>query len=82
MWMIEHPGTEEEEDLHPGGGGSDSSLCPGASGGGGGGGGGGGKSLDRSSYLLSPGEIPNADAAEMEEGFSERYNTISVGTSS
>uniref|UniRef100_A0A671MPF4 HECT-type E3 ubiquitin transferase n=1 Tax=Sinocyclocheilus anshuiensis TaxID=1608454 RepID=A0A671MPF4_9TELE len=31
---------------------------------------GGGKSTERS-YLRSPGDIPNADAAEMEEGFSE-----------
>ena len=71
MWMIEHPGTEEEhEEPHTRGGGgcsdgSDSS-CPGATASA------GGKSLDRSSYLCSPGEIANADAAEMEEGFSER----------
>ncbi|XP_047196036.1 probable E3 ubiquitin-protein ligase HERC1 [Hippoglossus stenolepis] len=70
MWMIEHPGTEDEHDEpHPRGGGgcsdgSDSS-CPGATASA------GGKSLDRSSYLCSPGEIANADAAEMEEGFSE-----------
>ncbi|XP_028981614.2 probable E3 ubiquitin-protein ligase HERC1 isoform X4 [Esox lucius] len=63
MWMIEHPGTEEEES-HPGGGGSDSSSCPGATASG------GGKSLDRS-YLHSPGDIPSADAADLEEGFSE-----------
>lgn len=35
---------------------------------------GGGKSTERG-YLRSPGDIPNADAAEMEEGFSDRYNT-------
>lgn len=35
---------------------------------------GGGKSTERG-YLRLPGDIPNADAAEMEEGFSDRYNT-------
>lgn len=35
---------------------------------------GGGKSTERS-CLRSPGDIPNADAAEMEEGFSDRYST-------
>lgn len=51
---------------HPGTADSDeaSDPCSGAAG--------GGKSTERS-YLRSPGDIPNADAAEMEEGFSERY---------
>ncbi|KAF0022237.1 hypothetical protein F2P81_025499 [Scophthalmus maximus] len=63
MWMIEHPGTEDERDEpHTRGDGSDSS-CPGATA--------GGKSLDRSSYPCSPGETASADASEMEEGFSE-----------
>ncbi|XP_034385564.1 probable E3 ubiquitin-protein ligase HERC1 isoform X2 [Cyclopterus lumpus] len=69
MWMIEHPGTEDEHDephADDGGGGggrgSDSS-CPGATASS------GGKSLDRSPYLCSPGDV--ADASEMEEGFSE-----------
>lgn len=69
MWMIEHPGTEDEHDEphgRGGGGGSDSS-CAGAAASA------GGKSLDRSSYLCSPGDIASADASEMEEGFSERY---------
>lgn len=50
---------------HPGTGDSEeaSDPCSGAAG--------GGKSGERS-YLRSPGDIPNADAAEMEEGFSER----------
>ncbi|CAK6980322.1 probable E3 ubiquitin-protein ligase HERC1 isoform X7 [Scomber scombrus] len=82
MWMIEHPGTEEEHDephTRGGGGGgggnnggngnggndgSDSS-CPGAMASS------GGKSLDRSSFLCSPGDIASADASEMEEGFIE-----------
>ncbi|MGH0117414.1 UNVERIFIED_CONTAM: hypothetical protein FKN15_034601 [Acipenser sinensis] len=62
MWMIEHPGTEEEEEPQPSKG---ADSCSGAAASGG-----GGKSRD-SSYLQSPGEIPAADAAEMEEGFSE-----------
>lgn len=74
MWMIEHPGTEDEHDeSHSrggggsvGGDGSDSS-CVGAAASA------GGKSLDRNSYLCSPGDIASADASEMEEGFSERY---------
>ncbi|KAL1007751.1 hypothetical protein UPYG_G00091160 [Umbra pygmaea] len=63
MWMIEHPGTEEQ-DSHPGGMGSDSSSCPGAAASG------GGKSLERS-YLRLPSDIPSADAADLEDGFSE-----------
>ena len=76
MWMIEHPGTEEEhEEGHTrgsgvGGDGSDLS-CPGATASS------GGKSLDRSPYLVSPGDIVSADASEMEEGFSERYKCFS-----
>ncbi|XP_077942009.1 putative E3 ubiquitin-protein ligase HERC1 isoform X9 [Gasterosteus aculeatus] len=79
MWMIEHPGTDDEHDepharggggggggggveVVVGGDGSDSS-CPGAMASS------GGKSLERSPYLCSPGDI--ADASEMEEGFSE-----------
>ncbi|XP_023674598.2 probable E3 ubiquitin-protein ligase HERC1 isoform X1 [Paramormyrops kingsleyae] len=62
MWMIEHPGTEDEEERHAAGG---MDSCHGAMASGG-----GGKSLDRN-YPTSPGDIPNADAAEMEEGFSE-----------
>lgn len=57
MWMIEHPGTEDSEER------TLSSDCSGAAG--------GGKSAERS-YLRSPGDIPNADATEPEEGFSER----------
>ncbi|KAM7405656.1 hypothetical protein PAMP_000090 [Pampus punctatissimus] len=70
MWMIEHPGTEDEHDephsrgSGVGGDGSDPS-CPGATASA------GGKSLDRSSYLCSPGDIASADASEIEEGFSE-----------
>ncbi|KAK1891774.1 putative E3 ubiquitin-protein ligase HERC1 [Dissostichus eleginoides] len=65
-----HPGTEEEhEEGHTRGsgvGGDGSDLpCPGATASS------GGKSLDRSPYLVSPGDIASADASEMEEGFSE-----------
>lgn len=72
MWMIEHPGTDDERDEpHArngtlGGDGSDSS-CPGATAST------GGKSLERNSYLCSPADVAGADASEMEEGFSERY---------
>lgn len=73
--MIEHPGTEDEHDeSHSRGGGGGSvggdgsdSSCVGAAASA------GGKSLDRNSYLCSPGDIASADASEMEEGFSERY---------
>ncbi|XP_015230673.1 PREDICTED: probable E3 ubiquitin-protein ligase HERC1 [Cyprinodon variegatus] len=70
MWMIEHPGTDDERDEpHArngtlGGDGSDSS-CPGAMAST------GGKSLERNSYLCSPADVAGADASEMEEGFSE-----------
>ncbi|XP_028298817.1 probable E3 ubiquitin-protein ligase HERC1 isoform X3 [Gouania willdenowi] len=63
MWMIEHPGTEEEHDGPRDV--SDSSSCPGATASS------GGKSAERGSYLCSPGDIANADASEIEEGFSE-----------
>uniref|UniRef100_A0A667Y6L3 HECT-type E3 ubiquitin transferase n=1 Tax=Myripristis murdjan TaxID=586833 RepID=A0A667Y6L3_9TELE len=66
MWMIEHPGTEDEHDEPHSGGGGGSDHCAGATASGG-----GGKSMDRSSYLCSPGDIASADASEMEEGFSE-----------
>lgn len=68
MWMIEHPGTEDEHDEpHSRGGDGSDPSCAGAAASA------GGKSLDRSSYLCSPGDIASADASEMEEGFSERY---------
>uniref|UniRef100_A0A669BGH0 HECT-type E3 ubiquitin transferase n=1 Tax=Oreochromis niloticus TaxID=8128 RepID=A0A669BGH0_ORENI len=73
MWMIEHPGTEDEHDEpHARGGGvngeaSDSS-CPGATAIT------GAKSLDKNSYLCSPGVIASADTSEVEEGFSESDN--------
>lgn len=71
MWMIEHPGTEDEHDephTRGSGVGGEGSDCPGATASA------GGKSLDRSPYLCSPGDIASADASEMEEGFSERYS--------
>lgn len=63
MWMIEHPGNEDDEepqsevtvDSRHG------TIVSGS----------GGKSSDHC-YLQSPGDIPSADATEMEEGFSER----------
>ncbi|KAL7980305.1 hypothetical protein Chor_014634 [Crotalus horridus] len=62
MWMIEHPGNEEDEepqsegmvDARRGG------LVPG----------GGGKSSEQG-YLQSPGDLPSADTPEVEEGFGE-----------
>ncbi|XP_056876992.1 probable E3 ubiquitin-protein ligase HERC1 isoform X3 [Takifugu flavidus] len=68
MWMIEHPGTEDERDeSHSRGGvtsdGSD--PCTGAAASV------GGKSAERSSFLSSSGDITGADTSEMEEGFSE-----------
>ena len=68
MWMIEHPGTEEEDEPRSGGGGGNSgvggsgSSCHGAT----------GKSLDRSPYLCSPGDMSSVDPTELEEGFTER----------
>lgn len=49
---------------HPGTGDSEEASDPSGAAG-------GGKSGERS-YLRSPEDIPNADSAEMEEGFSER----------
>lgn len=67
MWMIEHPGTEDEHgESHSQGGETSESPCSGAAGSG------SGKAADRSSYLCSPGDIASADASEVEEGFSER----------
>lgn len=70
MWMIEHPGTEDEHDEpHSRGGvtgdGSDSCTGGAAST--------GGKSVERSSFLCSSGDIAGTDTSEMEEGFSEWY---------
>ncbi|XP_061622236.1 probable E3 ubiquitin-protein ligase HERC1 isoform X5 [Phyllopteryx taeniolatus] len=67
MWMIEHPGTDDGHDEPPTrgsgvGGDVSDSPCPGATASG------GAKSRDRNSYVSSPGD---ADASEMEEGFSE-----------
>lgn len=72
MWMIEHPGTEDERDeSHSRGGvtsdGSD--PCTGAAASV------GGKSAERSPFLCSSGDITGADTSEMEEGFSEWYLT-------
>ncbi|XP_054587942.1 probable E3 ubiquitin-protein ligase HERC1 isoform X4 [Nothobranchius furzeri] len=66
MWMIEHPAMEDERDeLHGRGGDGSESTCPGAAAST------GGKALDRSSYLVSPGDIGSSETAELEEGFSE-----------
>uniref|UniRef100_A0A1A7WGI3 HECT-type E3 ubiquitin transferase n=1 Tax=Iconisemion striatum TaxID=60296 RepID=A0A1A7WGI3_9TELE len=65
MWMIEHPATEDERDEHHARGGDGSESCPGAASST------GGKALDRSSYLVSPGDIGSSETAELEEGFSE-----------
>uniref|UniRef100_A0A7M4EPI1 HECT-type E3 ubiquitin transferase n=1 Tax=Crocodylus porosus TaxID=8502 RepID=A0A7M4EPI1_CROPO len=62
MWMIEHPGNEDDEEPQSEGT-ADSqhgTIVSGTS----------GKSSDQC-YLQSPGDIPSADATEMEEGFSE-----------
>lgn len=72
MWMIEHPGTEDERDEPHTRSGAlvvdapDSASCPGATASS------GGKSLDRSPYLCCPGDVASADASELEEGFSDR----------
>lgn len=63
MWMIEHPGNEEDEEPQSEGT-VDARL-------GGLGPGGGGKSSDQG-YLQSPGDLPSADTPEVEEGFGER----------
>ncbi|XP_053490210.1 probable E3 ubiquitin-protein ligase HERC1 isoform X6 [Ictalurus furcatus] len=67
MWMIEHPGTEDSEER------AVSSDYSGAAG--------GGKNAERS-YLRSPGDIPNADAAEPEEGFSESQEGLDQDSAS
>lgn len=62
MWMIEHPGNEEEEEppLQDSADARHGTAVVS-----------GGKSSDPG-FLQSPGDIPSADAAEMEEGFGER----------
>lgn len=80
MWMIEHPGTEDEHDEpHARGGGvsgeAPDSSCPGATAIT------GAKSLDKNSYLCSPRVIASADTSEVEEGFSERYNRMLIARS-
>lgn len=67
MWMIEHPGEDDHDEPRAASVGGEVS-CPGAIASAG-----GGKSQDRSSFLCCPGDISSADAAEMEEGFSERF---------
>ncbi|XP_036697174.1 probable E3 ubiquitin-protein ligase HERC1 isoform X1 [Balaenoptera musculus] len=67
MWMIEHPGHEDEEEPQSG---STADSRHGAAVVGS-----GGKSNDPC-YLQSPGDIPSADAAEMEEGFSESPDNL------
>uniref|UniRef100_A0A8B9YSC2 HECT-type E3 ubiquitin transferase n=1 Tax=Bos mutus grunniens TaxID=30521 RepID=A0A8B9YSC2_BOSMU len=67
MWMIEHPGHEDEEEPQSG---STADSRHGAAVAGS-----GGKSNDPC-YLQSPGDIPSADAAEMEEGFSESADNL------
>ncbi|KAM3626014.1 uncharacterized protein V6R79_021387 [Siganus canaliculatus] len=81
MWMIEHPGTEDEcDELHTraggvGGDGSDLS-CTGAAASA------GCKSLDRNSYLCSPGDIASTDTSEIEEGFSESVEGLEQDSAS
>ncbi|KAB1277623.1 putative E3 ubiquitin-protein ligase HERC1 [Camelus dromedarius] len=72
MWMIEHPGHEDEEEPQSG---STADSRQGAAVAGS-----SGKSNDPC-YLQSPGDIPSADAAEMEEGFSERNQSRREGIS-
>lgn len=67
MWMIEHPGHEDEEEA-PSGSTADSRHGAGVLGS-------GGKSNDPC-HLQSPGDIPSADAAEVEEGFSESPDNV------
>ncbi|ERE75739.1 putative E3 ubiquitin-protein ligase HERC1-like protein [Cricetulus griseus] len=67
MWMIEHPGHEDEEEPQPSST-ADSRHGTTVLGS-------GGKSNDPC-YLQSPGDIPSADAAEMEEGFSESPDNL------
>lgn len=63
MWMIEHPGNEDDEEPQSEGTAESrhGAVVSGSS----------GKSGDHC-YLQSPGDIPSADAPELEEGFSER----------
>ncbi|KAM5242072.1 putative E3 ubiquitin-protein ligase HERC1 isoform 19-T29 [Hipposideros larvatus] len=68
MWMIEHPGHEDEEEPQSGSSIADSRHGAAVLGS-------GGKSNDPC-YLQSPGDIPSADAAEMEEGFSESPDNL------
>ncbi|XP_055971788.1 probable E3 ubiquitin-protein ligase HERC1 [Sorex fumeus] len=67
MWMIEHPGHEDEEEP-PSSSTSDPRHGAVALGS-------GGKSSEPC-HLQSPGDIPSADAAEMEEGFSESPDNL------
>ncbi|KAJ7311304.1 hypothetical protein JRQ81_006920 [Phrynocephalus forsythii] len=65
MWMIEHPGNEEEEEppLEESADSRHGTARDGS------------KSSEQS-YLQSPGDIPSADATEMEEGFSESHDSL------
>nr|XP_060611660.1 probable E3 ubiquitin-protein ligase HERC1 isoform X2 [Anolis sagrei ordinatus] len=72
MWMIEHPGTEEEES-HPGEEAGVDTRLQGV-----GTGLSGGKSSDQC-FLQSPGDIPSADAPEMEEAFGESHDNMENG---
>ncbi|KAH0619794.1 hypothetical protein JD844_014057 [Phrynosoma platyrhinos] len=70
MWMIEHPGNEEDEEPQSEDA-ADSRHSTVVSGG-------SGKSSDQC-YLQSPGDIPSADAPEMEEGFNESHDNMDHG---
>ncbi|XP_029961368.1 LOW QUALITY PROTEIN: probable E3 ubiquitin-protein ligase HERC1 [Salarias fasciatus] len=72
MWMIEHPGTEEDQEDALRGGRDSSPSCPGAAASSGG----------KSSFLSSPGDVAGADAAELEEGFSESPEGLDQDASS
>ncbi|RMB94614.1 hypothetical protein DUI87_29429 [Hirundo rustica rustica] len=67
MWMIEHPGNEDDEEPQSEGTAESrhGTVVSGS----------GGKSGDHC-YLQSPGDIPSADATEMEEGFSESPDNL------
>ncbi|XP_061742965.1 probable E3 ubiquitin-protein ligase HERC1 isoform X4 [Nerophis ophidion] len=65
MWMIEHPGTDDEPRGRGVGGDVSDATCPGATAFV------GSKSRDRSTFVCSTGDIVSADASEIEEGFSE-----------
>ncbi|XP_042200055.1 probable E3 ubiquitin-protein ligase HERC1 [Callorhinchus milii] len=62
MWMIEHPCVEEDDEPQSS---VNADSCPGATASSNGG------KCREMSYLQAPGEIPAADATELEEGFSE-----------